>query len=63
MLTSLLTQTLKLTIRGSNLRWMEQTTGMTYVVGLLEDMLSAILVMSYWIQTSRTWACPIFVTT
>lgn len=34
MLTSLLTQTLKLTIRGLNLRWMEQTTGMTYVVGL-----------------------------
>lgn len=33
-LTSLLTQTLKLTIRGLNLRWMEQTTGLTYVVGL-----------------------------
>lgn len=33
-LTSLLTQTLKLTIRGSNLRWIQQTTGMTYVVTL-----------------------------
>lgn len=33
-LTSLLTQTLKLTIRGSNLRWIAQTTGMTYAVGL-----------------------------
>lgn len=54
MLTSLQTQNLKLTIWGSNIRWM---------VVFLEDMLSAILVMSYGIQTSRTWACPIFVTT